>query len=641
MKKIISFLFLFVCAIACIFIFNNRTYAADGPVITVQPEDVDVSYPDGATFHVEVEDPDNVASYQWQMSDGGSLFILDGVTAITDTLVVPSVQQDYPELFFSCIITDKDGNTVESDPAVLTINNKDEDKTVLSVGGYALEPGESLDLSDTMIGSGLVTFDADGATITFDNVHIDTTNVPYDHALGDEVGLYLVRRHSDVLEYYFNFLGECSILNSYYDPDYNSGGVTISAYFGSGDDENHPVIIIGGDGLLTVTGGGNYIYTDANIEIAADIRFEPYGDFFADGITCNTLLIDEGVNLVIVANGTAIHADGDIRMLEGSRADLYSSPSRVSVGPTAKNAIFLMGSMYAQGAEMNITGYADPDRFIPYERFLGMLGGIAMNGEIGSINLDHSRLNIDMSMGESQEQYAANFSAIVGPEIGNALSLVNDSSVKVSIQTPDSIGATGIQIGGLVTVEDGSEIILDINGSGETFGLIAERALTVNDSAVDSKVVSSDGGPTYGIVCGEAEITLNDSLYSVHSVAEGGIALAADTGEVIDDLIDFVPDYTSTEITLGGSARIAAPKDAIFSLQAVPGYGAYIRAETIFDPADTTKAAQEVLIDAPVSVLPYIISMGAVLILIVAAVLAWFKSTKKTEKPEEEGNDNE
>ncbi len=641
MKKLLSFLFLFVCAVACIFIVNNRTFAADGPVITVQPEDADVSYPDGATFHVEVEDPDNVASYQWQMSDGGSLFMLDGVTASTDTLVVPSVEQDFPMLFFSCIITDKDGNTVESDPAVLTINNQDEDKTVLTVGGYAVEPGESLDLSETMVGSGLVTFDADGATITFDNVHLDTTNVPFDHALGDEVGLYLFRRHSEVLEYHLNFLGECSILNSYYDPDYNSGGVTINAYFGSGDDENHPVIIIGGDGLLTVTGGGNYIYTDANIEVAADMILQPYGDFFADGITCNTLLIGEGVNLEIRANGTAIHADGDIRMLEGSRADLYSSPSRVSVGPTAKNAIFLLGSLYAQGAEMNITGYADPDRFIPYERFLAMLGGIAMNGEIGSINLDHSRLNIDMSMGESQEQYAANFSAIVGAEIGNALSLVNDSSVKVSIQTPDSIGATGIQIGGLVTVEDGSEIILDINGSGETFGLIAERALTVNDSAVDSKVVSSDGGPTYGIVCGEAEITLNDSLYSVHSVAEGGIALAADTGEVIDDLIDFVPDYTSTEITLGGSARIAAPKHAIFSLQAVPGYGAYIRAETIFDPADTTKAAQEVLIDAPVSVLPYIISMGAVLILIVAAVLAWFKSTKKTEKPEEEGNDNE
>ncbi|MBQ1625373.1 MAG: hypothetical protein II096_05025, partial [Erysipelotrichaceae bacterium] len=33
-------------------------------VITKQPEDVEVNYPDGASFHVEVDHPENVASYQ-------------------------------------------------------------------------------------------------------------------------------------------------------------------------------------------------------------------------------------------------------------------------------------------------------------------------------------------------------------------------------------------------------------------------------------------------------------------------------------------------------------------------------------------------------------------------------------------------
>ncbi|MCR5005255.1 MAG: hypothetical protein K6A77_05070 [Clostridiales bacterium] len=35
--------------------------ADEAPVITRQPEDVVVSYPDGATFSVEVTDPDAVA----------------------------------------------------------------------------------------------------------------------------------------------------------------------------------------------------------------------------------------------------------------------------------------------------------------------------------------------------------------------------------------------------------------------------------------------------------------------------------------------------------------------------------------------------------------------------------------------------
>ena len=63
-------------------------------VIKEQPKSAEVSYPDGATFHVEVEKPEDVASYEWTYSDGSTTYHLDGMSASTDTLIIPSTMQD-------------------------------------------------------------------------------------------------------------------------------------------------------------------------------------------------------------------------------------------------------------------------------------------------------------------------------------------------------------------------------------------------------------------------------------------------------------------------------------------------------------------------------------------------------------------
>ena len=70
---------------------SAKVLAEPGSVsITRQPEDVVVTFPEGASFSIEVNDPDAVVSYQWVMVDiEGTEFVLDGVTAKTDTLVIP------------------------------------------------------------------------------------------------------------------------------------------------------------------------------------------------------------------------------------------------------------------------------------------------------------------------------------------------------------------------------------------------------------------------------------------------------------------------------------------------------------------------------------------------------------------------
>ncbi|MBQ6536026.1 MAG: hypothetical protein IJI40_04540, partial [Firmicutes bacterium] len=120
----------FLALFATLMMLSGCGGSGAGLEITVQPQDAEVNYPEGATFHVEVAKPKNVASWQWiatNAEDENLEYVLTGASAKTDTLVVPSTMQDDADLLFRCVITDKKGNIVESEPARLSIKNRDKD----------------------------------------------------------------------------------------------------------------------------------------------------------------------------------------------------------------------------------------------------------------------------------------------------------------------------------------------------------------------------------------------------------------------------------------------------------------------------------------------------------------------------------
>jgi|GEM_PF-1436533 len=571
-------------------------HGADGPVFTAQAKDVEVNYPDGASFHVEVAEPENVASWQWIASDGHSEFTLTGVTAKTDTLVIPATMQDDPEMFYCCVVTDKNGGTATSDPVRLHVKNPEEDKTVLFVGDYAVEPGEKLDLAETTLGSGTVDFAADGVNVTFQSVKIDNTTMTCDSTLTPSMGLYLVRRHSTDQEYYFHFKGDCLVNNTYYDPAYNAGGVAINSYFGTKDDPNAPTIIFDGDGKLTVRGGTNQIYSDGNIELAADLTTGVNGTYFNDGISCKNLFIDKGVKANLTVNGTAIHTEGDFRIYEGAALNIRSSSPHVSVGPTTKSMMFLVGSLYGEGGEINIQGYADPENFVPYDAFVATMPGILLAGE-GSINADGTAISVELSAGESEEDFAINFYGVYGAGETNAVSLSNGAKLDVRIQTPQVNGVSGVVVPGIFAAEKDCQVRIDVLGSGEVTGLEADRAFSVTDAVIESKAISESGDAAFGIVCGEAAIALNGAKYSVHSTAKDGVAFAADTGEHGDAEISYVSGYTPVKIVLKDNVACTVPENGEINLCGIPGYGGTIQAETFYG-SDKTRPAAEVTLSS-------------------------------------------
>lgn len=585
------------------------TAEGDQSFITSQPRDAEVNYPDGAQFQLEVKDPSEVASYAWYASDGANVFELDGTSASTDTLIIPATTQDDPVMGYVCQITLKDGRTVISEPAYLSVINSEEDRTVLFAGNWAVEPGETLDLSETTLGSGTIRFDANGSDITFDSVQMDNSTAVYDRLLSPGTAVFLMRRNSETDTYNIHFNGENSVVNTYYDPDYNAGGVAFNAYFGSGDSPVHPTVVMDGEGSVTLCGGTNLIYTDGNLMINTGMKLSTYGEYFTDGITANDLRVGKDVNLEIEVHGTAIHTEGDLYFEEGSKTDITSAPARVSNGPTAKDILFLLGSLNAKNAEIHIRGIAKEDSFVPYGRYMMLLEGIALNGE-GSMELDHSTLSIDLSAEESADLFAANLVGISAPEPQNSVTLTGGSLVNITVNTPTAPGAAGMTLSSPLIVERDSTLKVNVTGQGETFAIASDEMITLSDSSLESDAVSMDNGAVYGVVCKNAEIKLSAQKYSFHSIAKGGIALAADSGERVDEAQEFEDQITESRIVLGSKSRYMTPKKAKTAYRAVPGYGSYIKAETVMNGS---ALAEEVLIGvkAP-SMIPYMILAAVV-----------------------------
>ncbi len=141
-------------AVGTIFSEDGIIYGQEGPVIIKQPEDVTVNYPEGCTFHVEVENPDEVESYQWVMQDIiGQYFFLEGITAQTDTLKVPSTKQNGNALRFFCIVKGKNGISTRSASAHLTQANAGENKPVLYMEEYQTPSQKPLSSQGHMIPS--------------------------------------------------------------------------------------------------------------------------------------------------------------------------------------------------------------------------------------------------------------------------------------------------------------------------------------------------------------------------------------------------------------------------------------------------------------------------------------------------------
>ena len=600
-------------------------------VIKEQPKSVEVSYPEGATFHVEVEKPEDVASYEWTYSDGIQTYTLDGSSASTDTLVLPSTKQDNGNAVIQCKITDKQGKTYTTKEATLTIKNQDENKSVLYVGDYAVEPGGTLNLADTGLGKGTVTFDADGSHLTFENITYDNSIMTFGHAAAPAEGLSFICKNPQQSEYHFDFKGTCTITNTYVAPD-GSGNATLQAFFAC-EDNARPMLFIGGDGKLIIKGGSTQIDTDADLEVEADLKTDVFDKSYCDGIRAGDIFVDEGVHLQMNVNGTALCAENDIRVYDNAKINIRSVAPHVVTGPTNQSIVLAGGSLYAKNAGINIIGIADPENFLPYESTLESFNAIALAMN-GNLNLDATKVYIDMSMIYAGQPFAQDFAGIVGGGVSNAISMENAASIDINMTDPEAERAGGIKVPGIVELNPGCSIAINVQAAEEALGMEMGSILTVDDGVVDSTVTSANDGATYGLICGEISINLSASNYYVHSkVDEGGIAIAADTGERGKVPTEFEPSYKAEKIQLLGKADLLEPERNDISRW---GIGNTIIVETVFDTRGTERPATEVVIGQGNSLIWLYCVIAGVIILVLIIIFFLHGRRRAAKKKAEE-----
>ena len=556
---------------------------------TIDSEGTELYYPQGATYHVVVDKPELVVSYQWQIKDSASISNLDGTSATTDTLVLPATTKGFGDCEFRCVITDINGNKSYSQFVTQKLLNNNEDKPVLYVGDYALEPGQTLDLSTTPLGSGIVTFDADGINMTFDNVNVDARKLQFDSSLGASRGIFFEGEGPTERTYYMHFIGDNEFYSNYFDESRNNGGVIINAFFASKSYPVKPTVVLDGDGHIYTQGGANSIYSEANIEIDIDITTKALDGHFNYGITGYNLTFREGVNIDVHSIGCGIFANNDLTVEDGVTINIDSIANYIPTDNTEAKSFQAFGSMYLGKADITIKSNGDPEQLVPRGKAMYYYHGIHC---VGDICMDGTNVDITMGADPSEVPYAARYCGVFGEPL-RTVSLSNGAKLNIKIDSEYIYDASGISMdvfydkGGII-LEDESELNIYIRSKGIVIGIDGTQPLKVTDSDLNIDVQSLDQGTEFGVISPLMEVDINSSEHAVKASCGDGLALFIGGGDI--DESEYDPDYEPVFLILKGKSAFTSPESGVVSPYGFEIYeGAIVPGEAVYDSNDPAK----------------------------------------------------
>ncbi|MBR2578484.1 MAG: hypothetical protein IKE38_06075 [Erysipelotrichaceae bacterium] len=590
MKKCLKLLLAAMLAITLTACDNSGGVAT----IKTQPQDVVVSYPEGASFTVEVDHPRNVESYQWIMVDiVGNEFVLEGSSAKTKTLVIPSTEQNVNALGFYCRIADKAGNVIDSEPGYLSEDNAEEGKPVLYVGEFAIEPGESLDLSKIDLvdghkpGSGKVSFDANGADIVFDNVDFDNTYTKAGIVLQPNVGISLYCNMPETKEFNVTFIGENKIMNTYFDEDYNAAGIPLDFCF-TGETEM-PLVNLVGDGSLTVTNGTYAIRNTGDLLIDIDINIKQTRENYGDGIVAANIKVCEGKTLDLEVYGSAVMASGNL-YLDGADVTINAHTPHISMGVVTKDILHAEYMMVIDHSNVDIRSYADQE----ISPSVMMLTALLSNGDMYIQNESRIAYSVDVKQGTSI--YTSNYQGIIAANLD-----IENSDVDIVIDSPYVFSSFGIYADGFVQLTN-SKFNADIHTTGVVYGVAPEGDFNADNSEVTVNVSAYDTYEVHqanGIMCENAVFRFDDSGKKVTIHAEDGIALGCNLGQIDGTPGKYTANYQTKNVYLREGAACLSPEGAVVSTGAVErndgDFVSYIHIETYYDRNDTSKPASDLV----------------------------------------------
>lgn len=437
---------------------SSSTSSIPGEVkFITQPTSQEVEYPNAVSFSVEVNNPDLVDEYRWEVksakakdeegegplsvtnddsvideeayrfihskdedlfsSNGEHWVELDGEWTHTNVLTLPHTPQ-LPKIHeFRCVATLLDGSEIISDVGSYTLTNKDEFKAFASLCEYPILPGKTLDLRDTLYGTGKISLDETGSKYIFDNVHFNNSRICIDDWIYNSA--FEIDTHcNEISDYEFNFIGANVIDNVYWEEDNHQGG--LGMFLGFIGDSDEPTVTFKGDGNLTIHGGTFGILSYAKLIVDIDINFVGSPKRLTKGIVTSglTLKANRSLNATIgneiIFTQSSYLGGNDVFLEPGSVVRANIDVGQVSKGSTNGYGISAAGYVVANEALIDINIVVDMTAMISTNHSVAPLYGInAFNGAIKltdcDVKVNYHTINPDTS---TPEKCAAGLSGL-------------------------------------------------------------------------------------------------------------------------------------------------------------------------------------------------------------------------------------
>ena len=534
--------------------------------ITVQPvTETVLEAPDGFELNVGVNNWELVRSYQWQINNGDHdnpawVDLKDCSSGRTAALVKPATFPDERDAEYRCVIVSEDGETLVSDIATVRITNQREYVNCIWFSGYAVLPGQTLNLSDEGLGTGTVSLNEKGDAAVLTDVCADSSDPVYDY-YDSNLGLCGTFFNYPYETFTVRIEGTNIFTNTYWQEEENSGGIPVC--FNFLDDSKCTDLIFEGDGTLTLTGGTHMIYSNTKVTVKCDMNFGKIGDRYTTGIYAYEIEIAENVSIDADLNGFLLrtrtpekHTDrltGAIVIKEGAVINAVCSIPVISVGSTDFHVVSAMNGFEMDGGTLNMLIQADGRRF---DERHGVAQIIALQAHFGDIAIsDGSAVNAVFSAcaSDSGHDYVFN-GCVLNAEEGSVF--VTDSEVRANAQVPWVWNFAGVYAKD-VTLEK-SFVVIDVKARGSVLGFSMQGVLRLTDSAVHVDAFTYTeltDRQSFGIIATGLE--MDESSYVRTNATDIAVAIqtgAGDTERRFEE--DYVPTVFSDLKSEGATANV-------------------------------------------------------------------------------------
>ncbi len=575
------------------------------PIIDVQPVDQIGKYPDAKEFTIKVRNSDDM-KYQWLINAGtrvspeGGLEEtykpLDGITATTDKLTIPSVDCSVSYAKFACDVTSISKNiTVRSEPVVYYLTNYDDFVHCAYMGEYAITPGTTLDLSNTPYGSGTISLADNGLDYTFNDVHFKNDEYTAGSLLSHEAfGIINYNNQDENISITFN--GENVIDNVLWDDDINAGGTAFNFNF-LGADAIEPTITFNGPGTLEIKGGSNALHADCDIVFDLDVKLSGVENRLTKGIICQNFTLKEGRSIDANIGGSIIFTEGSdstLTLEDNSVINGLIKPGKVKYGGTLTYGIASSGYLKINNATVDLDIVANTDYIATDDQFLNPVVGLRVSNIATEIT--GSTIDIDITSTNNTKIVGYEATGISTPNLG-----VDSSTININIDSNAFFNSYAISSANKVIIRNDSKINAEVKTLGYFGGINvsqADSSITISNSQVTLKGSARVAEPDFlffnvGLKADNYNFDLGDNGF-VDIDTVNGLALASKKpGSTVSDPVTPVTGYTPECIDLD-ALNVTFDKEVEVNLSSYTNGSKYVPVETLYAKGDLSSPISKI-----------------------------------------------